>query len=522
NDSGAGSLRQAILTSNLSVGVLDTISFNINGSTSITPLSPLPDITDPVIIDATTRINFPNVPIVELNGSSAGVGADGLHITAGYTTVKGLSINRFKGDAIELAVNGNNVIQGNFLGTDVTGNSPQGNDVGIYINNTPNNQIGGTTPAARNTISGNIGEGIFIVGSGATGNLIQGNYIGTNVTGLHAVGNSWSGIYIYHAPNNIIGGTTATARNIISGNAHDGGDGLVIDGSGSTGNLVQGNYIGTAVTGTVAVPNQSNGLYIYDASNNIIGGTGAGAGNVIASSYYHGVVIDGSGVSATIATVQANNPRENLANIGRAPQTSRPIRSQILPDNRASASTIGASGNVLQGNYIGTNAAGWGSLGNGYNGVLIYHASNNAIGGTSPGAGNVIAYNSYVGVLINMGIGNRILSNSVVANGLLGIDLYPPIGVTPNDAGDVDTGTNGLQNYPVLTSVTDIGGTIVVNGILNTNPNASIRMEFFASSVCDASGYGQGESYVGTSSVTTNSNGSASFPPCGPARTRLT
>ena len=511
NDSGAGSLRQAILTSNLSVGVLDTITFNINGSTSIAPLTPLPDITDPVIIDATTRINFPNVPIVELNGSSAGVGADGLHITAGNTTVKGLSINRFKGDGIELAIHGNNVIQGNFLGTDVTGNSPQGNDVGIYINNTPNNQIGGTTASARNTISGNIGEGIFIVGSSATGNVIQGNYIGANVSGLNAVGNSWSGIYIYYAPNNIIGGTTATARNIISGNAHDGGDGLVIDGSGSTGNLVQGNYIGTAVTGMVAVPNQSNGVYIYDASNNTIGGTSAGAGNVIASSYYHGVVIDGSGVSATIATAQANNPRENLANIGRTPQMSQPIRGQTLSATIASASTIGASSNVVQGNYIGTNAAGWGSLGNGYNGVLIYHASNNTIGGTSPDAGNVIADNSYVGVLINTGIGNSILSNSILANGVLGIDLYPPIGVTANDTGDADSGTNGLQNYPVLTSVTDIGGTIVMNGTLNTNPNASIRMEFFANSVCDLSGYGQGESYVGTSTITTNSNGNASF-----------
>src|SRR4029078_10826277 len=111
--------------------------------------------------------------------------------------------NRFKDDAIELAAKGNNVVQGNFLGIDATGNLKRGNAVGVYINNTPNNQIGGTTAAARNTISGNTGEGIVIDGGNATGNVVQGNYIGTNVSGLNAVGNSWTGVYIYNAPNNI-------------------------------------------------------------------------------------------------------------------------------------------------------------------------------------------------------------------------------------------------------------------------------------------------------------------------------
>lgn len=513
NDSGPGSLRQAILTSNASVGVLDTITFNIDGSTTITPLSPLPDITDPVIIDGTMRINFPNVPVIELNGSSAGAGADGLHIVAGNTTVKGLNINRFNEDAIELAVKGNNVIQGNFLGIDTIGNIRRGNGYGLYINNTPNNQIGGTTASARNTISANNGEGIILDGSGATGNVIQGNYVGTNVSGITDLGNNWSGIYIYNAPNNIIGGTTGGARNVISGNAHVGGDGLVIDGIGSTGNLVQGNYIGTTAMATYGPLNQGSGVYIYDASNNTIGGTSAGAGNVIGANRYHGIVIDGSAPAATSAALQGSTELEaNLATIGRTHTIRSNTHRQTLLDNKLSASAINANGNLVQGNYIGTNAAGNTGLGNGYNGVLIYYANNNTIGGTSPGAGNVIKYNTYAGVIINTGTGDSILANSMFDNRTLpGIDLYPPAGVTLNDVGDVDTGTNGRQNFPVLASATDVGGTIVVNGTLNTKPNASIRIEFFANSFCDESGYGEGETYLGATNATTNGGGNTSF-----------
>jgi FG-GAP-like repeat len=179
NDAGPGSLRAAITLANSNSG-LDLIDFNISpgGPQTITPLSALPTITDPVTIDGTTQPGFGGTPIIELNGSSVPPGTNGLLITAGSSTVRGLVINRFPGnsDAIELQTNGGNIIEGNFLGTDSSGTLALPNGTGVFINGPPNNTVGGTTSAARNLISGN-GRGIAVLGIGARGNLVQGNFI---------------------------------------------------------------------------------------------------------------------------------------------------------------------------------------------------------------------------------------------------------------------------------------------------------------------------------------------------------
>jgi parallel beta-helix repeat protein len=190
NDSGSGSLRQAILDANATAGT-QTIAFNIPGSgvITITPLSALPTITDPVIIDGTTQPGFAGTPIIELNGVNAGSLSSGLVITAGNSRVRGLVINRFRG-GIDLTQNGSNVIEGNYIGTNATGSVAAGNVfIGISISGGSNNNIiGGATAAARNLISGNGFEGIRIFNS--SGNQVLGNFIGTNAAGTAAIPNS--------------------------------------------------------------------------------------------------------------------------------------------------------------------------------------------------------------------------------------------------------------------------------------------------------------------------------------------
>lgn len=182
NDSGAGSLREAITNSNNSAGV-DTISFAIPGAApfTITLTSALPPITDPVIIDGTTQLGFAGSPVIELNGAGVGAGADGLTITAGASTVKSLVINRFTANGITLATNGGNTISGCYIGTDVTGMADLGNtENGINLNS-PGNTIGGTAAPTGNVISGNNSNGIFI-NDNSTGTQVKGDIIGLDAS----------------------------------------------------------------------------------------------------------------------------------------------------------------------------------------------------------------------------------------------------------------------------------------------------------------------------------------------------
>jgi len=218
NDSSAGSLRQAILDANANPGT-DTIAFNIPGSgvKTINPTSSLPLITDPLIIDGTTQPGFAGSPIIELNGASAGT--TGLILSAGSSTVRALVINRFNASGITLRGTGN-IVEGNYIGTDVTGTVKLGNSgAGVLINGpSSGNRIGGTTNGTRNIISGNSVDGIQISDNGSTGNIVQGNYIGTDITGKLPLPNGQNGVLVSGAANAVIGGTTGGARNLISGN----------------------------------------------------------------------------------------------------------------------------------------------------------------------------------------------------------------------------------------------------------------------------------------------------------------
>ena len=231
--SGGGcTLRAAIQQANSSPG-LDIIAFAIeSGPQTIgiglpTGGTALPTITEPVVIDGTTQPGFAGRPIVELNGYD---NLPGLWVSAGNSTIRGLVINRTSGgDALLITSSGGNIIEGNYFGVDVAGTSILSNNANIVIQSS-NNVVGGTTAAARNVVSGSNSAGIIVLdaGAGAGGNVIQGNYVGTDATGTSALGNV-NGI-VLAANGNIVGGAMPGAANVISGNT---GKGVYITGQGN-------------------------------------------------------------------------------------------------------------------------------------------------------------------------------------------------------------------------------------------------------------------------------------------------
>jgi hypothetical protein len=485
NDAGSGSLRQAILDANGNPGA-DNIAFNIAGAgvQTISPATALPIVTDPVVIDgytqpgssANTLADGDNaVLLIELNGSIPGgaVSVPGIQINASSCTVRGLVINRFgSGAGIFFSSpsghTSDNVVEGNFIGTDSSGAIALGNSDGIGISFSTNNRIGGTTPAARNVISGNGSRGIF-VGTQASGTTIQGNFIGTTASGTAALSNNSGGIFSGGTGPDTIGGTVDGARNVISGNQNNAG--IFIQSGTSTGPVIQGNLIGTDVTGTVALGNFF-GIWLNfgpSLGNSTIGGTAPGARNVISGNRSDGVLVSGS-----------------------------------------------SRNNQLLGNLIGTDITGTMPLGNAGNGVLIEaFAPSNKIGGVLAGQGNTIAFNRLNGVLVSgspNATANAIRRNAIFSNGLLGIDLAGD-GVTANDPGDGDMGPNSMQNFPVITSVTGNGGQTTITGTLNSTPSTNFSLSFYSSSTCDPSGNGEGATPFGAGSpgVVTDANGNVNF-----------
>jgi sugar lactone lactonase YvrE len=505
-DSGNGSLRSAINCANqhANSGGPDTITFAIPGSgkQTISLASPLPGIVDPVIIDgytqpassANTTANGDNANIlIELNGSGLGFG-NGLVINTngGGSTVRGLIVNSFPNNGIVVVASNNNTITGNFL-INNRGTSGGGNGVTLDVGSS-NNVIGGRTPDARNVISGNhgspgghgVGIGLTIPGGVITGpplfspantnnNFVQGNFIGLSADGSTPAGNQNNGVFITNAATfTQIGGAGSGAGNIISANS---GNGIFIN-NGATQTLIRGNYIGTDVGGSVARGN-GGGVSLTGASQNSIGTTDTGGGNVISANVHSGISI-------------------------------------------FSGSTL----NAVQANRIGTDPSGTLNLGNQANGVIIGdYASNNQIGGASlttpggpcTGACNLIVSNAFQGVLVRSGTGNRISRNSIFANSELGIHLLVNdvdqnfLNPVANDNCDADTGGNKLQNYPILNTLTSSGGSTTVAGNLNSTPNTTFTIEFFANSAGDPSGSGQGQTFIGSKTVTTDGSCNVDF-----------
>ncbi|MEQ1607114.1 MAG: MBG domain-containing protein [Pyrinomonadaceae bacterium] len=429
--SGDGcTLREAINAANVADDV-STVNFNIPDADigcipmigvsgevcTIAPDSDLPGINFTTILNGysqpgsspnTLAVGNDAVIHIVLDGINAGAVFAGLVSVAAGSSIRGLSIIRFVAHALYLQapIGTGAVAAGNFIGLDPTGASVNGSGgAGIYVDS-GSSTIGGLLPADRNVISGN-GFGIALLGTFTSGALIQGNYLGTDITGLLDLGNNNEGISIALGSNgNQIGGTVVAARNVISGNN---GIGIRIVDDNSANNTVQGNYIGVGVNGTTPLGNGTEGIAIggnINAAGNVLGGIGAGEANLIANNGSAGVGVAGGG-----------------------------------------------------------------------------------------------------------GVRNTIRGNLIFNNMGLGIDLNAD-GVTSNDPNDTDIGPNNLQNFPVLTSAYVSGSTKSIRGILNTTPSSSAGyvIDFYTNSACDVSGNGEGETYLG-SITTTTTDGSGNVAP---------
>jgi CSLREA domain-containing protein len=430
-----------------------------------------------------------------------------------------------------------NLIQGNLIGTDVTGTLPVGDFtngglqiIGILISDGSDNVVGGTVAGARNIIANAVLEGVRIQNTTASGNRVQGNYIGMNVTGTAPIPNFGIGVFIISASGNTVGGTVAGARNLISGNNSAG---VVVDngfGAPADSNVIQGNYIGTDVTGTLDPGNTNIGILLRGATNSLVGGNVAAARNIISGNNQYGVLINDTQSIGNV--VQGNYIGTNAAGTAALPNllggvriangasfniiggSTAATRNIISGNNGDAVTVIGGVGspsnsNIISGNYIGTNAAGTLALGNNGDGIVIENGSSNVIGGTLAGWGNRIANNNGRGVVVFAATKNRISGNLIYNNFGIGIDLDND-DVTINDNLDPDTGANFLQNFPVLTSARPVGG-VRLTGTLNSLPNETFRLEFFASPACDASSHGEGQRFLGRTDVVANGAGIASF-----------
>ena len=429
NDSGTGSLRQAIMDANSHPNsanpgsAADLISFAIGGSgtRTISPTSALPTITEAVILNGYTQpgaspntltSGFNGVLLIELNGTNAGNNVAGLTIGGGGSTIRGLVINSFRGFGMAITSGtGGHTIQGNFIGTDVTGTQPLGNlNNGIDITASPQVTIGGTGPGDGNLVSANDGNAIWIH-TGSDEATLQGNRIGTNAAGT-----------------------------------------AVLLGPGQTDQSNTGDGI------------------ILESNSHTVGGDEEGARNIIAA------------CSGDAILMQNSNE------------------------------------NTTDGNSIGTDATGTIKMGNHSGaGVRITDGTDNTVGGFLAGEGNLMADN-FLGVEVDSfsgpALNNTISGNSIFSsrNGLgIDLDTLAGSGVTPNDPGDTDTGPNNFQNFPVITSATYSPGKVQVAGTLNSMSSQTYRIELFGNFVANSSGFGEGHYFLDSFTVMTDGSGNASF-----------
>jgi len=356
--------------------------------------------------------------------SNAGDGIDLFSVvgdTIGGTTSGAANvISGNGGNGLDLGIptheiSSQDVVEGNFIGTNATGSAALPNTgFGIYASRGSGDTIGGTTSGAANVISGNGGGGLDL--EAESGDVVAGNFIGTNATGSIALSNAGDGIDLVRGGGNTIGGTTSGAANVISGN---GGGGLDLE--GESGDVVAGNFIGTIATGSAALPNTGFGISAGSGGGNTIGGTTSGAANVISGN-------GGPGLE------------------------------------------LGEGQDVVAGNFIGTNAGGTADLGNSSVGIWIQNfSSGNTIGGTTADAGNIIAFNAGNGVTVGLNVldaslDNAVLENSIFSNSGLGIDVD----------------NTAPQAAPVLTSAISGGSQTTITGTVTGAPNTIFRIEFFS------------------------------------------
>jgi hypothetical protein len=512
SDSGAGSLRQAILDSDATPGP-NSITFTITTGSApyvINVQSPLPAITVPVLIDGTSQPGYAGTPIIELDGGALS-GDDALVLAPGSdgSTIQGLDIADFQdpnfttGAGIHIESNGN-LVREDYLGTDPTGESAgSGNLYGVYIDGSSLNTIGGTMTGAGNLISGNTSAGVLIWDGAqpALDNLVIGNKIGTDFKGTAALPNQGDGVDLF-ASNNTIGGTSTKDLNLISANQGDGVNIAAVPNSITGGtdpannNEIQGNYIGTDVTGKTALGNSGDGVTDNDDSGNTIGGSTAGSGNLISANLGQGISLYGASNDLIAGNIVGTTPGQitdspfqfqRLGNGGdgiRVGDSSThniiglPGAGNLVVANQNYGIEISpeADFNAVSGNAVGSTLATGSSigigppvnLGNASDGIFLSDASGNTIGG----ADQINAS----GQISLMG-GNVVSSNGQAGISLLGNDASLPGNqgnvIVGNLVGTSADGSRSVGNASIGIMVGDSANN-TIGGVNRLNPDGSL------------------------------------------------
>ena len=476
--------------------------------------------------DGSTPAGNRNIGLMVDGGGSNTIGGT----AAADSNVISATVMGWDGDGLQIHDSSNNVVIGNDVGMTADGLGRMWNaDSGIEIAGASSgNRIGGLTTGERNISSGNSGMGVQLLGvvngdgtcSAPTNNVIEGNYIGVNADGVRpgAYGNVGEGLSIdVCGRNNEIGGTSPAARNVISGNNDDGMqiDGLDGPAGGVCNNDIQGNFVGVDPTGMSAIDNGVVGIKIQNgACNTLVGGTAAGAGNVVSGNlsdafYVRRASTNGTQIIGNIIGLGADgNQWIGGGDVGvhifsGAQHTT--VSGNVISASASEGVLIeepSTNDNTISDNRIGTNSAATALRGNRAEGVRITNgAQSNTV------SGNVVAGNGAAGIQIEQpststtaSIDNRITQNREWSNTGLGIDLVPVAGVNPNDGNDTNTaiGNDGMD-YPVIAQATSTSAK-------GTAP-ASSTVELFAATADTGSPNGEGSTYIGT----TTADGSGSW-----------
>ncbi len=404
-----------------------------------------------------------------------------------------------------------NVVAGNYIGADLNGTAAVSNTYGgvDIFGGARNNTIGGVTEGARNVISGNGSYGISVEGGGTDGNVIAGNFIGVDVTGMAALGNEYHGVNVDGAIGTVIGGSDEGAGNIISGN-----DGSGIYLSEVTGTLVAGNSIGLDMAGTGVISNSRAGVYLSGGFDNTIGGDTAGERNVISGNGGEGLVLWGATVSTTIAGNYIGTDAAGAAARGNTYcgiSMAEGAHDNLVGGTSAAARNVvagnsvgvclngtGTMANVIAGNYIGLDATGMAALGNQYEGILGWGSGANTIGGDEAGAGNVISGNGSTGICLDNTSGYLIAGNligvdaagtAVISNTSSGIYLSTAatntIGGSTVGAGNVIAGNAG---YGIWLYGAGVTGNTIVGNVIGTDASGTLDLGNVNGGICLSEG----------------------------------
>ena len=464
-----------------------------------------------------------------MDASSTELDFASLQINSNSNTIGGTALadRNYFGHASLSIFECDNTLQGNYFGVDTTGTARVGSFGHVSLSIVSDcTALGPTLVGGTAAGAGNLFADTLFINGGADGTTVQGNLFGVSADGTALIPSTdATAIEITGGDNSLIGGTSAAAGNVISGNATSFlfGYGIHVK-PGADGTVVQGNTIGTNLAGTADLGNWRNGIFLdidsdFEADTTI-GGAVAGAGNLISGSSEDGIYVFNvtGGPFTGPVVISGNKIGTNAAATAAIPNGSNGIRNQRMENTviggatAAEANIIGGNiesgidldsqtvvGVTVQGNFIGTDTTGTIDLGNGDHGVFVDDANDCTIGGSGTGEGNTIAFNGDDGVRVSgtvvaQGEGNRISRNRIFSNVDLGINL---------------SGGNDGQEAPDLTTALSTPAT--VSGSLDSSASTEFTLEFFASTACDAGGAGEGERFLGSAMVTTDGTGSVSF-----------